>query len=96
MTSDKLRIAQGGAWYLLGLINPIGLVVVIPKIAGTTLGTGKENPCAAAMLDKEFTVQEVAELQEDFWDWMVRKMKGAFHDNDDSIHAPPKNKSNAQ
>jgi uncharacterized protein involved in outer membrane biogenesis len=96
VTSDKLRIAQGGAWYLLGLINPIGLVVVIPKIAGTTLGTGKQNPCAAAMLGKEFTVQEVSELQESFWDWMVRKMKGAFSDNDDSIHAPPKNKSSAQ
>ena len=95
VTSDKLRIAQGGAWYLLGLINPIGLVVVIPKIAGTTLGTGKQNPCAAAMLGKEFTVQEVSELQEGFWDWMVRKMKGAFHDNDDSINAPPKNKSSA-
>jgi len=96
VTNNKLRIAQGSVWYLLGLINPIGLVVVIPQIAGTTLGTGKQNPCAAAMLDKEFTVQEVAELQEGFWDWMVRKIKGAFHDNDDSLHASPKNKSNAQ
>lgn len=96
VTSNKLRIAQGGAWYLLGLINPIGLVVVIPKIAGTTLGTGKKNPCAVAMLGKEFTVQEVSELQEGFWDWMVRKMKGAFHDNDDSINTPPKNESRAQ
>jgi len=96
VTNNKLRIAQGGGWYLLGLVNPIGLTLVIPKIAGTTMGTGKENPCAAAMSGKEFAVQEVSELQESFWDWMVRKMKGAFSDNDDSIHAPPKNKSSAQ
>ena len=96
VTSDTSRIAQGGGWYLLGLINPIGLVVVIPKITGTTFGTGKQNPCAAAMSGKEFTAQEVSELQEGFWDWMVRKMKGAFHDNDDSIEALPKNKSSAQ
>jgi hypothetical protein len=84
VSSDKLRIAQGGGWYLLGLVNPIGLTIVIPKIAGTTLGTGKENPCAAAMSDKEFTVQEVSELQEDFWDWMARKMKGVFTSNGDT------------
>jgi len=96
VTSNKSRIAQGGAWYLLGLINPIGLVVVIPQIAGTTLGTGKQNPCATAMLNKEFTVQEVSELQEDFWDWMARKIKEPFHGNNDSLHAPPKNQSHAQ
>jgi uncharacterized protein involved in outer membrane biogenesis len=87
VSSDKLRIAQGGGWYLLGLVNPIGLTLVIPKIAGTTTGTGKENPCAAAMSDKEFTVQEVSELQEDFWDWMARKMKGVFTSNGDTKKA---------
>ena len=93
VTSDRLRIAQGGGWYLLGLVNPIGLTLVIPKIAGTTMGTGKENPCAAAMSGKEFTVQEVSELQEGFWDWMVRKMKGVFQDNDDSKKPPPNSES---
>lgn len=93
VTSDSMRIAQGGGWYLLGLVNPLGLTIVIPKIAGTTLGTGKENPCAAAMSDKKFTVQEVSELQEDFWDWMVRKMKGVFHGNDDSKKVPPNSES---
>ena len=90
VTSNKLRIAQGGGWYLLGLINPIGLVVVVPKIAGTTIGTGKENPCANAMKDKHLTVKEVSELQEGFWDWSFRKMKGVFQDNDDSKKPAPK------
>jgi len=93
VSSDKLRIVQGGGWYLLGLVSPIGLTIVIPKIAGTTLGTGKENPCAAAMSDKEFTVREVSELQEDFWDWMGRKIKGAFSSNDDSKKTPPNSES---
>jgi hypothetical protein len=89
VSSDKLRLAQGGGWYLLGLVNPIGLTIVIPKIAGTTIGTGKENPCAAAMSDKEFTVQEVSELQEGFWDWMGRKIKGVFSSDDDTKKPPP-------
>ena len=93
VTGNKLRVAQGGGWYLLGLLNPIGLTVVVPKIAGTTLGTGEQNPCATAMSDKAFTVQEVSELQEDFWDWMARKMKGVFSSNDDSQKAPPNSKS---
>jgi uncharacterized protein involved in outer membrane biogenesis len=93
VTSDKLRIAQGGGWYLLGLINPIGLVVVVPKITGTTIGTGKENPCANAMKDKELTVKEVAELQEGFWDWSFRKLKGVFQGNDDSTPPPPNSES---
>ena len=96
VSSDKLRISQGGGWYLLGLVSPIGLTIVIPEIAGTTLGTGKDNPCAAAMLGKGFTVQEVSELQEDFLDWMMRKMKEAFQDNDASINPSPKNKTSAQ
>jgi hypothetical protein len=74
-------------------VNPIGFTIVIPKIAGTTFGTGKENPCAVAMSSKEFTVKEVSELQEDFWDWMARKMKGVFDDNDDSKKAPPNSES---
>jgi hypothetical protein len=89
VTNNKLQIAQGGGWYLLGLVNPIGLTVVIPKIAGTTIGTGKQNPCAAAMSDKAFTVQEVSELQEGFWEWMARKMKGVFTSNGDSPKPPP-------
>jgi hypothetical protein len=93
VTNDKLRIAQGSGWYLLGLVNPIGFSLVIPKIAGTTLGTGKENPCAAGMSDKTFTVQEVSELQEGFWDWMGRKIKGAFSSNDDSKKIPPNSES---
>ncbi|MEJ2232225.1 MAG: AsmA family protein, partial [Nitrospirales bacterium] len=93
VTSDKLRIAQGGGWYLLGLVNPIGLTIVIPKIAGTTLGTGKQNPCAAAMAGKEFTVQEVSELQEGFFDWMGRKIKGVFSSNDDSTKTQPNSES---
>ena len=75
------------------VVNPIGLTLVIPKIAGTTIGTGKENPCVAAMSGKEFTVQEVAELQEGFWDWMSRKIKGVFQDNDDSKKPPPNSES---
>ena len=93
-TSYESNRARG--WHLLGLINPIGWSVVIPKIAGTTLGTGKQNPCVAAMLGKELTIQETAELQEGFWDWMVKKMKRAFHDNDDLKDAPPENKSRTQ
>jgi uncharacterized protein involved in outer membrane biogenesis len=96
VSGNKLWIARGGAWYLLGLVNPIGFTIVIPKIAGTTFGTGKENPCAVAMSSKEFTVQEVSELQEDFWDWMARKMKGVFDDNDDEKKVPPTNSESGE
>jgi len=74
-------------------VSPIGLTIVVPKIAGTTLGTGKDNPCAVAMSDKEFTVQEVSELQEGFWDWMGRKIKGVFTSNDESKNPPPNSES---
>jgi hypothetical protein len=93
VTSDKLRIAQGGGWYLLGLVNPIGLTIVLPKIAGTTFGTGKQNPCVAAMSSKAFTVQEVSELQEGFWDWMGRKIKGVFSSNDENEKPLPNSES---
>jgi len=93
VSSDRLRIAEGGGWYLLALVSPIGLTIVIPKVAGTTLGTGKENPCVEAMSDKTFAVQEVAELQEGFWDWMGRKIKGAFSSDDDSKKPPPNSES---
>lgn len=93
VTSDKLRIAQGGGWYLLGLVSPIGLTIVIPKIAGTTIGTLKNNPCVEAMSSKEFTVQEVSELQEGFLKWMARKIKGVFTSNGDSPKAPPNSES---
>ena len=87
VTRDKLRIAQGGGWYLLGLINPIGLVVVVPKIAGTTIGTGKKNLCRKAMKDKQLTVKEVEELQEGFFDWSFRKMKEMFESEKDQSDA---------
>jgi len=93
VTNDKLRIAQGGGWYLLGLVSPIGLSIVIPKIAGTTIGTLKNNPCVKAMSSKEFAVQEVSELQEGFLKWMARKIKGVFTSNGDSQKALPKSES---
>jgi uncharacterized protein involved in outer membrane biogenesis len=88
VTNDKSRIAEAGGWSLLGLINPIGLAVVGPKIAGTTLGTGKQNPCATAMKDKSLTVKEVEEIQEGFWDWSFRKMKEAFDGDGDALETP--------
>ena len=95
VTSDKLRIAQGGGWYLLGVINPIGFTVVIPKIAGTTMGTGKENACEEAMEGKELTAKQVGEIHESFWDWMVRKTMGVFGSEEESVQGPnsPKTKT---
>ncbi len=78
VSGNKMRIAQGGGWYLLGLVNPIGFAVVVPKIAGTTMGTGKHNACEEAMAAKELTVKQVEELHEDWWDWTKRKITGAF------------------
>ena len=95
LTSWKKRTgwARRGGWYLLGLVSPIGLTIVIPKIAGTTIGTGKENPCVEAMSVKMFAVQEVSELQEGFWDWMGRKIKGVFRRDDESKNPPPNSES---
>ena len=88
VTGDTLRIAQGGGWYLLGLINPIGLIVVVPKITGTTLGTGQKNPCAKAMKNKHLTVKEVSKLQEGFLDWTFRKMKEVFDSKSEQSEIP--------
>ncbi len=88
VTSNKLRIAEGGGWYLLGIVNPIGFAVVVPKIAGTTMGTGKQNACEEAMEGKELTAKQVVEIQESFWDWMVRKTKGVFSSQNESRSEP--------
>ena len=67
VTSDKFRIAESGAWGLLGLVNPFGFIVVIPQIAGTTIGTMVQNPCVEAMKDREHSVQALDEIKGGLW-----------------------------
>jgi len=67
VTSDKFRIAESGAWGLLGLVNPFGFVVVIPQIAGTTIGTMVHNPCVEAMKGRPQTVQALDEIKSGLW-----------------------------
>ena len=74
VTSDKLRIAESGGWGLLGLVNPMGWIIAIPQIAGTTLGTMNQNPCVEALKSRENTVQTLDEIKGGLWG----RIKGIF------------------
>ncbi len=63
VTSDKFRIAESGGWMLLGLTNPFGLLIVVPSIMGTTIGSDEHNPCVEAMEDKHLTAKKVRKLK---------------------------------
>jgi hypothetical protein len=74
VSSDKFRIAESGGWGLLGLTNPLGWVIAIPQIAGTTVGTMKQNPCVEALKSREHTAQTLDEIKGGLWG----KIKRAF------------------
>lgn len=74
VSSDKLRIAESGGWGLLGLVNPLGWVIAIPQIAGTTVGTMNQNPCVEALKSREHTAQTLDEIKGGLWG----RIKGIF------------------
>lgn len=74
VSSDKLRIAESGGWGLLGLVTPMGWVIAIPQIAGTTVGTMNQNPCVEALKGRQQTAQALDEIKGGLWG----KIKRAF------------------
>ncbi|MDR4462443.1 MAG: AsmA family protein [Nitrospirales bacterium] len=85
VSSDKLRIAESGGWGLLGLVNPLGWVIAIPQIAGTTVGTMNQNPCVAAMKSRQHTAQALDEIKGGLWG----SIKRAFSNLGGSSKDPP-------
>ncbi|HBP87181.1 MAG TPA: hypothetical protein DD706_05730, partial [Nitrospiraceae bacterium] len=67
VSRDKFRIAESGAWGLLGLANPLGWAIAIPQIAGTTVGTMKHNPCEEAMISRQHTAQALEDISGGLW-----------------------------
>jgi hypothetical protein len=80
VSSDKFRIAESGGWGLLGLATPVGWVIAIPQIAGTTMGTMKQNPCVEALKSREHTAQTLDEIKGGLWG----RIKGIFSNSDKS------------
>ncbi|MDT3776735.1 AsmA-like C-terminal region-containing protein [Nitrospira sp. MA-1] len=74
VSSDKLRIAESGGWGLLGLVNPLGWIIAIPQIAGTTVGTMNQNPCVEALKGRQQTAQALDEIKGGLWG----RIKGIF------------------
>ncbi len=87
VSSDKLRIAESGGWGLLGLVNPLGWAIAIPQIAGTTVGTMKQNPCVEALKGRQQTAQALDEIKGGLWG----KIKRAFTNLAGSSEAPAGN-----
>jgi AsmA family protein len=67
VSSDKFRIAESGGWGLLGLVTPVGWVIAIPQIAGTTMGTMKQNPCVEALKGRQETAQALEDIKGGWW-----------------------------
>ncbi|GJL60816.1 MAG: hypothetical protein NPIRA03_36730 [Nitrospirales bacterium] len=88
VTSDKLRIAESGGWGLLGLVTPMGWVIAIPQIAGTTVGTMNQNPCVEALKGRQQTAQALDEIKGGLWG----KIKRAFS----NLGGSSKSSSNAK
>jgi hypothetical protein len=87
VSSDKFRIAESGGWGLLGLATPVGWVIAIPQIAGTTMGTMKQNPCVEALKSRERTAQTLDEIKGGLWG----RIKGIFLNSDKSSDQFPDN-----
>jgi uncharacterized protein involved in outer membrane biogenesis len=87
VTSDKFRIAESGGWGLLGLVNPTGWIIAIPQIAGTTVGTMKQNPCVEALKSREHTVQALDEIKGGLW----RRLKRIFSKSGETSDRFPDN-----
>ncbi len=67
VSSDKLRIAESGGWGLLGLVTPMGWIIAIPQIAGTTVGTMNQNPCVEALKGRQQTALALDEIKGGLW-----------------------------
>jgi len=87
VSSDKFRIAESGGWGLLGLTNPLGWVIAIPQIAGTTVGTMKQNPCVEALKSREHTAQALDEIKGGLWG----RIKGFFLRSDKTLNQSQNN-----
>jgi uncharacterized protein involved in outer membrane biogenesis len=87
VSSDKFRIAESGGWGLLGLATPVGWVIAIPQIAGTTMGTMKQNPCVEALKSREHTAQTLDEIKGGLWG----RIKGIFSNSNKSSDPSPDN-----
>jgi hypothetical protein len=84
VSNDKFRIAESGGWSLVGLVNPLGWAIAIPQIAGTTVGTMKQNPCVEAMKGKGLTAQALEDIKGGLWG----KIKKAFTNLAGSSESP--------
>jgi hypothetical protein len=87
VSSDKLRIAESGGWGLLGLVTPMGWVIAIPQIAGTTVGTMNQNPCVEALKGRQQTAQALDEIKGGLWG----KIKRVFSNLGGSSGVPSDN-----
>ncbi|MFZ1745425.1 MAG: AsmA family protein [Nitrospirales bacterium] len=87
VSSDKFRIAESGGWGLLGLVTPVGWVIAIPQIAGTTMGTMKQNPCVEALKGRQETAQALEDIKGGWWG----KIKRAFTHLGGSSKSPSDN-----
>ena len=52
----------------------MGWAIVIPQIAGTTVGTMQENPCVEAMKSRSHTARAIEDMKGGLWG----KIKKAF------------------
>jgi len=87
VSRDNLRIAESGGWALLGLATPLGWAIVIPQIAGTTVGTMNQNPCVEAMKSRHHTALAIEDLKGGLWG----KFKRALSNLGGSSEIPPEN-----
>ena len=87
VTSDKLRIAESGGWGLLGLVTPMGWVIAIPQIAGTTVGTMNQNPCVEALKGRQQTAQALDEIKGGLWGKIKRVFSNLGGSSESSSNA---------
>jgi uncharacterized protein involved in outer membrane biogenesis len=89
VSSDKLRIAESGGWGLLGLVTPMGWVIAIPQIAGTTVGTMNQNPCVEALKGRQQTAQALDEIKGGLWGKIKRAFSNLAGFSETSSANPP-------
>jgi hypothetical protein len=87
VSRDKLRIAESGGWGLLGLATPIGWAIAIPQIAGTTIGTMKQNPCVEAMKSRHHTALAIEDLKGGLWGKFKRALSNLGGSSESSSNA---------
>jgi uncharacterized protein involved in outer membrane biogenesis len=68
VTNDRFQIAKSEGWTLLGYTNPLDVLVAVPGLLGTNLGTVEKNPCVAAMQNKHLTAEKIRSLNTGFFE----------------------------